>query len=224
MGGSTSAKPLLMRYAPPPFSSKPCPRVPLRTGTDKKNHVFCQRFEPYGSSFAFKRRAVSPSTVFPPTHSLGHAPPPMGSPTTAVRSPARIHPDAGPSSSASTTTASAPIPISPAGNLSNGYPSSYFPPSSTHGPVSPYYTTSRSSRGGSPVPQPMSTSAGRMFGGSAPGLAGSGLGLSLLARDREGRKNELNGGGIGGVWESEGGLGGLKLSGSELNGAGTGVG
>jgi hypothetical protein len=177
-----------------------------------------QRYDPYGSSFAYKRRAVSPSTVFPPSGSLGF-PPSAGSPTTHSRLPARIHSEAGPSSAAT-----APIPILSAAQRTTT-PSSSYAPSSLHGPVSPYYTTSRSSRGGSPVPIPMSTSAGRMYGGSAPGLAGSGLGLSLLARDREGRRNDNGHGGIGGVWEAtEGGFGGLKLGGPDPRGPGPDVG
>lgn len=158
-----------------------------------------------------KRRAVSPSTVFPPNG--GHNfPPTAGSPTTHSRSPAARLP------SEASTSATVPIPISPSTHPS--MQSAYFP-----GPVSPYYTTSRSSRGCSPVPVNMSTSAGRMFGGSAPGLAGSGLGLSLLARDREGRRNDASGQGVAGVWDgAEGGFGALKLGGPEPREPGSGVG
>jgi hypothetical protein len=40
----------------------------------------------------------------------------------------------------------------------------------------------------------MSTSGPRSLGGSAPGMAGPGLGLSLLQRDREDRRSAEEGG------------------------------
>jgi len=149
-----------------------------------------QRFEPYT-----KRRAVSPSTVLFPNSTNNPNPSITASTATASALPAHTYSSSSSSSSSMGGLAS-PIhaqPNLPSSNLSTSTTLSSSSTSTIPIPItnSPYYTTSRS-RGGSPVPQIQmafsnGTSAARSFGASSP-FTGPGLGLSMLQREREGRR------------------------------------
>ncbi|CDZ96433.1 hypothetical protein [Phaffia rhodozyma] len=160
------------------------------SGGKKRKVAIDERFDPYASSLAFKRRAVSPSTtLLPPPTSSSYTNTPSFLQQSPVPSLSAFHPN--PQSQSQSQSQTQPIPISLT-----------------------YYTAS--SRHGSPLPmhsQILSSSAGggtaRSLGGSAPGYAGPGLGTSLLAREREGRRSSVSG---FGTWEDdEAGLSGMKL-------------
>jgi hypothetical protein len=144
-----------------------------------------------------KRRAVSPSTVLFPNNS-------NISPFSNLASTLSMS-----TNTSSSTSSGLASPTLSHSNLSSGRPAVHPPlsiPASAPIPISSPFASahshhhshsySRSSRAGSPIPQSlMSTSAtsvsgGRSLGGSAPGIAGAGLGLTLLQREREGARRD----------------------------------